>query len=650
MKKKRFRIGVFTGNGHTYIPREVVAGIYQRSLSEHVDVLFFMGLEAGQFTDSSLGNRRNFNYQFCTLYDYATLVTLDAIIVSYGTLTTFQNIDADRFFGKFSGIPCVIISDELDVPMSAYVQVDNYHGMKACIDHLIEVHGLKKILFVSGPTERNQDSRERLQAYRASMKEHHLSVEEKMIVYGDFTEYVDDVIETLLDNNPDAEAIASANDEMCRSIYRVVKKRGLEVGKDIAVTGFDDIEPAAYDTPPLTTLRQDGFRMGEMAFEMAMEFLDGKYPKNRQVPVEFIERESCGCVHKKEEKVHEEDLVHQYNRLRVSWHRSLTGPWLIQDLINLAEDQKDFFFHLGKVLYAHGSRHSYVLLLPRVRVVKNYDSWKRPRHLHLAVIQDEDKISVSPNTMLHRISQYTDILDAVDAGISSGASFFHFLLFDGERNYGVMGVEINPQQVSDFYMIATQLGISLHFLELTTKQHEYQEKLKEQNAILNFNASTDELTGLFNRRGIFEYTLSRLNSKNNKHFIALLVDLDHLKEINDTFGHTEGDFALRAVAAVLREGLEKEDAAIGRYGGDEFLAIVNAEEEEPEKLRLRITKDLKRRFRELNESCEKPYYIEATVGASEWSLDEELDFSGLIARVDKKLYQAKKYRRETVRK
>ncbi len=650
MGKKRFRIGVFTGNAHTYFPREVISGVYQHSLSYDVDVLFFMGLEAGQFTDSSFGSRQNFDYQFCTLYDYATLVTLDAIIVSYGSLTTFQDIDAERFFGKFSGIPCVIISDELDVPMSAFVQADNYQGMKDCINHLIEVHGLKKILYVSGPAERNKDSQERLAAYRSAMKDHNLPVEEKMIVYGDYTEYVDELIEKLLDANPGAEAIASANDEMCRSIYRVVKKHGMTVGKDIAVTGFDDIEPAAYDTPPLTTLRQNGARMGATAFEMALSFLNGNYPENRNIPVEFIERESCGCVHKRTDSAPKEDLVHQYNRLRVSWHRSLTGPWLIQDLINLAENPRDFFFHLGRVLYAHGSQHSYVLMLPRVRVVKNYDSWKRPRHVHVSVIQDGDKISVSHNTMLHRVSHFTDILDAVAVESATGSRFFHFLLFDGERNYGVMGVEISPDQVSDFYMIATQLGISLHFLELTTKQAEYREKLKEQNSILNFTASSDELTGLLNRRGIFEHTLSYLNEHRDANFIMMLVDLDHLKEINDTFGHAEGDYALKTIARIMNDCLRPEGAAIGRYGGDEFLAVMRVSDEEPVKMRLRVTMQLKEKLRTFNETCEKPYYIEASIGASEWSGNEDLDFSGLIARVDKTLYNSKKYRRETVRK
>ena len=102
MGRKRFKIGVFTGNAHTYFPRKVISGIYQRSLFHNVDLLFFLGMEAGQFSDNSFGERRNYDYQFGTLYDYATLVSLDAIIVSYGAITTFQDLDPDLFFEKFN--------------------------------------------------------------------------------------------------------------------------------------------------------------------------------------------------------------------------------------------------------------------------------------------------------------------------------------------------------------------------------------------------------------------------------------------------------------------------------------------------------------------------------------------------------------------
>jgi len=86
---------------------------------------------------------------------------------------------------------------------------------------------------------------------------------------------------------------------------------------------------------------------------------------------------------------------------------------------------------------------------------------------------------------------------------------------------------------------------------------------------------TDELTGLFNRRGFFQFALSRLDflSRNTDMLASiLLMDMDGLKQINDTYGHTEGDIAISAFAEVLKMNLRKEDI-IGRLGGDEFVIL-----------------------------------------------------------------------------
>ena len=102
-------------------------------------------------------------------------------------------------------------------------------------------------------------------------------------------------MEYLLDSNLDAQAIVFANDEMAFAGYRVCEKRGLVVGKDIMITGFDDCERASGMEPPLTTIQQDGELMGKMAVYDLVNRLDGKDPGkeavSRRVPVSFVKRD-----------------------------------------------------------------------------------------------------------------------------------------------------------------------------------------------------------------------------------------------------------------------------------------------------------------------------------------------------------------------
>ncbi|MEN1761588.1 GGDEF domain-containing protein [Anoxynatronum sibiricum] len=91
-----------------------------------------------------------------------------------------------------------------------------------------------------------------------------------------------------------------------------------------------------------------------------------------------------------------------------------------------------------------------------------------------------------------------------------------------------------------------------------------------------FDASiTDTLTGLYNRRYLY-HLLGTLTSENvapHSAFTLLMMDLNHFKKINDTFGHSEGDVVLKAFGEVLRQASRKSDIAI-RYGGDEFILLL----------------------------------------------------------------------------
>ena len=108
-----------------------------------------------------------------------------------------------------------------------------------------------------------------------------------------------------------------------------------------------------------------------------------------------------------------------------------------------------------------------------------------------------------------------------------------------------------------------------------TERFELEEKLKKSMQELDSLARTDALTGLLNRRGIYEHLESELK-RSSREKIALslaLVDLDKLKNINDNYGHIVGDEALMSVANAINQSIRSYDR-VGRLGGDEFLLVL----------------------------------------------------------------------------
>lgn len=98
--------------------------------------------------------------------------------------------------------------------------------------------------------------------------------------------------------------------------------------------------------------------------------------------------------------------------------------------------------------------------------------------------------------------------------------------------------------------------------------------LEEKNKILAHQSCTDELTGVINRRGLIHELDNRMFQSLNSHYplSIAMFDIDYFKNINDTFGHLEGDKVLVDVAKIFTDSIRGLDT-IGRYGGDEFLVI-----------------------------------------------------------------------------
>ena len=137
-----------------------------------------------------------------------------------------------------------------------------------------------------------------------------------------------------------------------------------------------------------------------------------------------------------------------------------------------------------------------------------------------------------------------------------------------------------------------------------------------------------------------------IHSTDKKDAILFIADLDHLKEINDCFGHVAGDFALRESARILEKTFGK-DGQVARIGGDEFVAIL------PYDYRL-DGEDYIRKIKEacdkVNRKSDKEFYVEMSVGYTVFRCDSSVDFNYLLSNSDRMLYEAKQLRRKSVRK
>ncbi len=173
-----------------------------------------------------------------------------------------------------------------------------------------------------------------------------------------------------------------------------------------------------------------------------------------------------------------------------------------------------------------------------------------------------------------------------------------------------------------------------------TQRVEFEEKLKKSMQELDELARTDPLTGLFNRRGIYEQVASehKRAERNSLPLSIALVDLDDLKNINDNFGHRNGDEALIAVAKSINRAIRLYDH-VGRHGGDEFLIVFpGATLDQAKDICSRISKLLME-----SPSSQEGLFFSASIGLTSFSEspDESESIDDVIVRADDALYLAK---------
>ena len=201
--------------------------------------------------------------------------------------------------------------------------------------------------------------------------------------------------------------------------------------------------------------------------------------------------------------------------------------------------------------------------------------------------------------------------------------------------------------ITDAAILSLVIAPPIYWLVLSPIKQGYEKRLKAEHQAEEMGriAITDPLTAIMNRRGI---TVSLLDAmaqaeRYRTPLTVAMADIDHFKEINDTYGHDAGDRVLKSVAATLSDALRMPDK-VGRYGGEEFLIMLpHTNLAQGSKIVERIRASVSKK---IFDQGAKKARVTISIGVTQFKPGEDLE--QLMSNADKALYDAKKGGRNLV--
>ena len=615
----RKRIAVLMASIDREYQQDFAAGLVSAGAKYDIDICIFnsQGHMNVDVSTSETGESR--------IYDLVGLSDFDGFISMPATMG--NDMALNKLFEvlkPLKGKPHVSI----DVVQEGAVAIlfDDRISVEEMTEHLIVEHGARRIAFVSGPLDSNV-AKNRVDACRHVMKKHGLALSDDLIFDGKWTRVggraAAEKIIAMGGELPDA--VMCGNDDMALSMIECFNENGIRVPQDLAVTGFDALRESVMRG--LTTICRPVDRSARKAIDILNRWIDGIVPTEKTVTLSTIPifGDTCGCVQSIE---HIDEKLRALGTERWNLETILTRVSMFSGTMAGVGDEEEARKKIRDFILGWDIRELYLCVDPAVcrEAPLRSNDQSFPDQMLLLYGSRNGK-EYEPH--FFPVSDLTPSLH--DIRKNPSCLVFCPLYYRG-RSFGYVAMDLGNGTGSALYPVLMLLNGTLMSLYL-------QMNIKRSVSTIERMANHDIMTGLLNRRGYMQLAPAMLQQarEEGKVFVLLSGDMNHMKDINDHFGHLAGDEAIcrmgRALQIVSRQGMIPV-----HISGDEFIAYGLADSErKAEEIIPLVNSELKR----INE--EDPWLcdISASLGVYAAVPAEGDSIDSFMTRADRAMYEEK---------
>ncbi|MGN1090800.1 MAG: GGDEF domain-containing protein, partial [Huintestinicola sp.] len=319
---------------------------------------------------------------------------------------------------------------------------------------------------------------------------------------------------------------------------------------------------------------------------------------------------------------------------------------ITKDMTIYGNDEEKCFFSIVNNLYRAHIDSSLIYTYDKPILHSDDEKWKCPETLMLRAYHDGD--SLAAVTGESRKIPAGNFLNNSFTPTDRCRVMVVSPLFMCEEQYGFIVCELDNEFFPYIYSITPQICTAIKLTNLVAQLESSLDAAQSRNNMLNRMSMSDELTGVFNRRGFYVNANRILKARENegKRAVLLFGDLDNLKTINDTFGHDDGDYAIVSAANFIKNSMRGSDV-VARIGGDEFAAFALGGDSE-------ITSKLPSRIKNIaklhNLRSKKPYNVTISIGICEIVCSPDVNIQQYMDMADEALYEDKQHKNRDIMK
>lgn len=604
--------------------QRIMRRVVQECSRHGCKVIFFSTLADFYFNDiNDRGEQKIFSAVSVERFDAIVLMSL-AFKLDEEQLAMVGRAQA-------AGVPVITVDKSFDGCINLVMDYGNC--FREIVEHMILFHGYRRVYYMSGMRD-NSFSQEREQVYLDTMQRVGVPLEQCRIYYGYFWEQpcraaMEQMFREIEEGLELPEAIICANDSMAMEVGTFLRERGLRVPEDVAVSGFDGLEMEYYYRPRLTT----GVYNVDLLIDTVFRLVDEGCPEScREQPIPICNKmrlgRSCGCSGSQEHSISSEMVTLKLD---------------LQKLMKYQGDLNQMVVNIGTVKQPDEALQA----LPGMMGILCYkEFWFCANEGFL----EKDIIDFGVQKQETEVEDYTEVLEVLhyhNQDEPGWAEYWEPMAFGElvprlhdqlEKNDFLLITTVHLQGKSMGYTVAALdmdrfwfVGYSAflasfrHLIELQRSQKQLMKMYME-----------DLLTGLYNRNGFYLKVNQLLETAGDQELSIISLDMDGLKQINDTYGHAEGDEALHSLGRIIQSSLNQEFGA--RIGGDEFLIAFLGRDTQARARE--IVGCINRGISEYNEVSEKEYAINASIGSyTDCARSHTLDY--FLKKADDLMYAQK---------